>query len=200
MNPTQLGIYIQELKDQKLSDSEIEKRLERMGWQKASIAAPKASGSMWDAFEHILMFISLYVMACTIALIIHFFIDRWVPGISPNGYEYNTTGGWQLSLLRGYMAALIVTYPLFSFFFLNITRRTIHNPQIRQLKSRKVLIYFTLVVTFLIVVANVTSFIFGFLNGNVTLNFFLHFATTVCVSSIVFGYYFYQIREDRTYA
>jgi len=64
----------------------------------------KSSSTMWDAFEHILMFISLYVMATAIVLVLNFFIDKWFPGVSDQSYSrvYSTANDFRLVLLRGY--------------------------------------------------------------------------------------------------
>lgn len=154
-----------------------------------------SSPTMWDAFEHILMFISMYVLAITIGLTLSLFVERWFPG-APDLYE-SGNNGWKLSMLRGYIASLIVSYPLFAFFFLRITQRTTDNPFVRTLKARKFLIYLTLVVAFIIVISNIISIIFNFLNGNVTLNFFLNFLIIVSISSLIFFYYLQQVKEDR---
>jgi len=159
----------------------------------AAISSP----TMWDAFEHILMFISLYVLAITIALTLHLFVDRWFPGIPE---AYRSGPNYDVGLLRGYMASLIVSFPLFAFFFIRITERTIKNPLIRAIPARKFLIYTTLVVAFIIVTGSVISIIYNFLNGNVTPNFLFTFLVTIAVSGSVFTYYLQQVKEDRTYA
>lgn len=160
----------------------------------ASVSNP----TMWDAFEHILLFISLYVLATTFALTLHLFVDHWIPGV-PDA-PFRSADSYQLGMLRGYMAALIVSYPLFTFFFLRVTRRSITNPLIRAIPARKFLIYATLVVAFIIVTGSIISIIYTFLNGNVTLNFFLHFLITTLIAGCVFAYYLQQVKEDRAYA
>ncbi|MBI4226119.1 hypothetical protein HY612_03325 [Candidatus Roizmanbacteria bacterium] len=216
----ELLTYVKQARLMGLADQEITANLVKEGWNNIDIQlalgklnAPKPTSavskgmqamnsspsySMWDAFEHILLFISLYVLATSIALTLHFFVDKWIPGISPYSYKYNyTMGSGGLTLLRGYLASLIVSYPLYAFFFLRVSKRTEHFPIIRNIKARKSLIYFTLVVTFIIVLANVISLVYGFLNGNVTLNFLLHFLITVGVSGTLFGYYLNQVKEDK---
>lgn len=209
--------YIKKAEAQDLTTDQIQENLLKAGWPESQVKdalekdisktpldvpiPPKVpnqstppqskSHSMWDAFEHILLFISLYVLATSLALMLHLFVDKYIPGISTSRlmiYSY---------LARGYMASLIVSYPLFSFFFLRSIKRVHNNPSIRNIHSRKVLIYFTLVVTFLIVLANIVSIIYNFLGGNVTLNFIFHFAVTVIISSIIFWYYLNEVKEDR---
>lgn len=215
----ELKEYIQKLRLSKVSDNEITDKLTQAGWDinvvkqalsPTDVTLPpppppnvsntnqtlKGSTNAWDAFEHILMFISLYVMATSIALILHYFVDKYFPGVNINSYDsYNSS--WQDTMFRGYLAALIVSLPLFCFFFLNITKRTLANPTIRNLQERKTLTYFTLVVTFIIMLWCVIAAVYSFLNGNVTMNFILHILVTILVSGAVFGYYLNQVKEDR---
>ena len=144
--------------------------------------------SLWDTFEHILLFISLYVFAIAFTLMLHQFID----GISPAAENTNALRYVSKYLVRGYLASLIV-----SFFFLRVKKRAQKNPDVRHLASRKRLIYFTMIVAFIIVLFNITSIIYNFLSGNVTLNFLLHFAATVGVASIIFAYLLNEIKEER---
>ncbi len=166
------------------------------------VASPASSSSkttttMWDAFEHILMFISLYVLATSIALTLYFFVDKWLPAVTSDYYRSYNWENSRLDLLRGYLAALIVSLPLFVFFFLHVTKRTIQNSNMRNIKSRKILIYITLVVAFIIMLFNIISTVYNFLRGNITLNFFLHLVVTLSVTGIIFVYYLFQVKEDR---
>ncbi len=213
----QIHTYIEEVRKKGKSDDEIKSTLIAAGWQKNTVEAafhspadilppppapPKnstnATGgltSAWDAFEHVLLFISLYVLATSIGLILHYFVDKWVPGVRLTSYvDY---GDWQATLFRGYMAALIVSLPLFTFFFLNITSRTNANIAIRGLHARKVLIYITLVGTFIIMIASIIRVVFNMLNGNLSSNFILHLIVTLTVSGVIFIYYLNQVKEDR---
>lgn len=212
MPSPKIADYITQARSTNLSDAVIKENLLKAGWQEADVVAsltPVApgipvptpdnkvenpgSGTMWDSFQHILLFISLYVMATSIALIIHDFIDRFMPGIR-TGYNFGYSSS---GLLQGETAALIVSFPLFAFFFSIITKRTQANPATRNLRWRKFLIYLTLIITFIIVLANVISLVYSLLGGNVTLNFFLHFLDTITVSGVVFAYYLGQVKEDR---
>jgi hypothetical protein len=156
------------------------------------------STTMWDAFEHVLMFISLYVMATAIGLILNFFVDRWFPavaiGVSSSSSYYDTA---QTFIINGYLASLIVSTPIFAFLFIIIQKRTMENPDIKNLNSRKILIYLTLVATFLIMLTNVIITVFNFLNGNVSLNFLLHLTVNLGISGLIFGYYAFQVKGDR---
>lgn len=154
--------------------------------------------SMWDAFEHVLLFISLYTVATSIALMLHLFVDKWSPDIIRSEYAFSSSlASFQSSLLRGYMAALIVSYPIFSFLFLKIAGRTKSLPSLRNLRARKIFIYLTLVGTFIISMISIIQIVLNFLNGNITVNFLLHFFVTFGISGLIFTYYVSQVKEDR---
>jgi len=165
---------------------------------------PQSNGGMWDAFEHILLFVVLYDLATTVALMLHEFVDKWLPGVQTDASSgwlgfYNPGDDWQQVLMRGYLASLFVSLPLFLLIFFDVTKRTLKNPALRNFKARKILIYFTLVITFLIVMGNVIGFIFDLISGNITPNFIMHLLITIGVSGVIFGYYFFQIRHDRQF-
>lgn len=152
-------------------------------------------GNMWDSFQHILMFISMYVLWISLMLMINTFIDRWVP--APSSYYGSIYSSYSNYAVTGYMSSIIVSFPLFAFFFIKLTKDTKKNPFIRNLRSRKHLIYITLVVTFIVVLSKVVQIVYSFLEGNVTANFLLHFVNIVGSSGLIFAYYLGQVKEDR---
>jgi hypothetical protein len=213
--------YIKKSRKNNISDGQIKSALVQNGWSEQMVNEafgknpipvpvspqvptppsytenkPVSKNGMWDAFEHIIMFISLYVLATSIVLVLQIFVDKWIPDISSYS-SYSYYDSLQSMLIRGYLASLIVSFPLFSFLFIQITKRTIKNPNIRNLKSRKVFIYTTLVGTFIIMLSNIIFIVYELLNGNVSFNFVLKFAITIAVSAGIFTYYILQIKEDR---
>ncbi len=211
--------YIQKAKEQKMPEEQMRTDLLKSGWndvevqeafdsfsntKKPSLLPPVkhvavVSHGMWDAFEHILLFISLYVMSSSIALILHVFVDKWLPGVLTNnysGYGYFFSFAEDF-FLRSYLASLIVALPLFIFFFLDITKRTMKDTSMRNIRARKILIYITLVIAFLIMFSHVIGVLYAFISGNVDLNIFLHLLVTLFVNGIIFIYYLLQIKQDR---
>jgi hypothetical protein len=151
--------------------------------------------NMWDAFEHILLFISLYILSFSIGLILHQLVDQW----APNTLDYRNSymEDWNATTMRIYLSGLIVSFPIFAYLFVDIAKRTKDRPELRTLHSRKVLIYLTLVVTFFFMLGSIIAIVYNFLSGNVTANFLLHFLVTVGVNGVIFAYYYQQIKEDR---
>ncbi len=163
-----------------------------------SVKQEESSGnvSMWDSFEHILLFISLYSMGTSIALILHALIDQWILDSAINQYDYYGTE-WRADSLRLYLAFLIVSYPIFAYMFNRVSKKTDIEPALRRLKSRKILIYITLIVTFLLYMTSIGQTIYKLLSGSLTANFMAHALTTIILTGIVFYYYLQQVKDDR---
>lgn len=218
----QLLEFIKSARGKSLPESEIQEQLRTAGWPDKDVAqalrftdagsppplppnlvAAKASpSSPWDAFQHVLLFICLGVSSVTLALLLHTFVDQYSPGLKQESFfsYLNRNDEFRNNLIRGYLASLIVTFPLFVLFFLKLTRETLQKPERRQLWARKFLTYLTLTVTFVILIFSLIDIIKDLLNGNVSLNFLLHFSITTSISGSIFGYYLKEVWEDRLYA
>lgn len=203
--------FIKSSRDLRIPDTQIIETLSKTGINRneiedylnpQSIETPNkyfysSQSHLWDAFEHILLFISLLVMSTSLTMALHTFIDRWIPGMNGRDYDYDFISSWNLTLLRIYISGLIVSIPFFFFLYNKITKQTGLHPELRLLKTRKSLIYTTLVITFIIVLSNLIILVFNLLNGNVSLNFVMHFLVTVLISGIVFAYYLDEVKDDR---
>jgi hypothetical protein len=210
--------YIQNARAKGATDDAIKMSLKSGGWTDIQISEafapqdtlatppppptgapqPVKTSSFWDTFEHVLLFISLYVLYTSLALTLHYFVDKYVVTSSgANDYSSVIRSTYMLSFLRGYLAALIVSSPLFSFFHLKVTKRTLAHPEVRNLPARKTLTYLTLVITFIVALINVITIIYNLLSGNVTLNFVLHFIVTIVLTAIIFIYYLNEVNADR---
>lgn len=213
--------YIRDARNLKLKDDEIKINLFDEGWkrddiekafrvidskQKLTIPKPdyssphvnerKGNVTLWDTFEHILMFISLYVMVVSVIILLNALVDKLLPGVIVDGAYYRENNFSTFSI-RSSLASLIVSYPLFSFFFLHVTARSKKNPDVRGIMPRKILTYLTLIITFLTVLFYVIAFLYTLISGNVTFNFMAHFFVTVVVALVVFLYYLNSVKEDR---
>ncbi len=154
--------------------------------------------TMWDSFENILMFISLYVLSTSLTLLLHIFVDKWLPNVSDTSRSYYRYGSDFSSIqIRIYSAALLVSFPLFAFFFSDVTHRTLKFPYMKLLRSRRILTYITLTITFLVVLSNIIGLIYGLLGGNVSLNFLIKFFITIIIYGVIFAYFLIQVRGDK---
>lgn len=196
--------FITQCRSKGVNDLIIRDNLLQVGWRKdiidkalaGNIPVPipqekeKGSRSMWDAFEHILLFISLYTLVISIGNIFYRLIDIYVPDLL-RSYYYSGADSFTSPL-----AAAIVSFPLFIFFFVRIAKRTAQLPAIRNLPVRKQLIYGTLILAFIISLIDIIALIYNVLSGDLTSNSFLKMLVVLTLAGSVAGYYLVQIRED----
>ncbi len=207
--------YINKKRQEGLKDADIRDSLKSVGWSEADLnsaftlsdiplpdgsvvatttqvtAKDNESHTLWDTFLHVLMFINLCIYATALNMVQHVLIEK----LLGSGYQNRFSGAYYLYsdgsnfLLTSAASAIIVSLPLFIVLFMRIHRMTLQDPTLKELKSRKTLIYTTLVVTFVIMLGNVISILYKFLNGEVTFNTFFHFLSPVTICSLIFAYY-----------
>lgn len=174
-----------DLQQQKLSTADLIKEIPQYG--------------MWIGFLYILYFICLYVWATSFGNIVHEIVNRYITDpLELEEAKRAFFGYWGGDfIIKWSLSALIVFYPVFAFIHLLIQQFIIKRAETVNIRARKILIYITLVGTFLISCYQLTKFVYGFLNGTITFKTFVHFAVTLSIAGLIFIYYFFQIRKDK---
>ena len=154
---------------------------------------------MWVGFLYIIYFIALYVWATSFGNILHEIVNRYIH--DPLEVEEALRAFWGFwgrdYLIKWSLAAMIVFYPVFAVVHILIQRFMISRPEIVNIRARKILIYITLVGTFLISCYQLVKFVYSYLDGTITLKTFVHFGVTLAIASLIFIYYFLQIKVDK---
>ena len=205
----ELEKYIKAAKEKGISEEIIKSQLIKTGWPEHEVTealSPQAQNSvnlppppvpqfgMWIAFQYVILFITLYASATSLGGILHDAVDRYIPDLLSKTY---TLPGFNDTLLKIYLAAIIVTFPVFAILFVTLKKQVLEKPAVRNLRARKQLIYITLVGTFIIMVIHLISTIYGFLNGSATIRSLAHFGVTVLIAGSIFLYFLNEVREDR---
>jgi len=211
-NP-ELEKYIVSSREQKISDDEIRTHLLKSGWSESEILEtlnpiptvapnvpppPVPRVGMWVAFEYVILFIALYISATSIGGILHYAVDKYLPDTLKNS-DVGAYIGATFSdvILKGYLAGLIVAFPIFALLFVLLKKEILSKPAVKSLRARKLLFYITMVGTFLIMIWHLITTVFGFLNGVTSVNSIAHLAVTFLVAGSIFGYLLIEVKEDR---
>jgi len=209
-----LDSYIEAARSKGIDDEKIKKTLEKQGWQEKEILLhltpippstipspplpPVPHFSMWIAFEYILQFVALYLSAISFSTLVHFAVDDiFFPNDPLSFSSLFSYSSVSKTILRVTLATLLVAYPVFASLFLMVKKQEMKNPNIRNIASRKMLIYLTLIVTFLITIGNIISTVYHFLEGSMTLRSITHLITTLIITGGIFFYYLWEVKEDR---
>jgi len=153
--------------------------------------------SMWFGFLYIILFKTLYVSAIALGGLLNHAVNKFIPdALSGSGYSsyYWAYGDY---FLKGYLASIIVAFPILAIIFLILKRRELIEPRIRAFRLRVVLVYITLTVTFSIMLCNIISTVYKFLGGETTLRSMAHLGVTLLVAGSIFLYFIFDVRRDK---
>lgn len=205
-----ISSYVAEARKLKVTDAQIKATLLGSGWPAAQVDAalsgnqllppppPVAHTGMWTGFLYILLFISLYVLSSGVAGIFHAGVEKFFPSTdSINWYSIFTSySDIEDTFIRGCIAAIIVSFPIFSAIWFVLAKQIRQNPSIKNIRARKQLIYFTLVITFIILMWQIIAAINSLLNGSLTSNSFGHMVVTVGIAGTIFSYFITEVIHD----
>lgn len=208
MGGTNLLDFIESARNKGVGDSAIKTTLLQHGWKEQDIEqAMSAKGfslpvpppvqhfGMWIGFLYIILFISLYVCASSFAGILDYAVDANIPDALDRSETIYTIIGQYL--MQYYLASLIVGFPIFAGLFIFLKKQTLKNPAIKGIRSRKILVYITLIGTFLIILGHLISTVYGFLGGIITTRTIGHLGVTLLVAGSIFIYFLVEIWGDR---
>ena len=143
-----------------------------------------------DLFLHFFVIITLYWS--TIAFIT--LIWQYINYFFPDNLEYNTYYTFS-GPVKYAISSLIVIFPLFLFLSFYLNEIYIKEPDVRDSKIRKWLIYFTLFVAGIVMTGDLVVVVNNFLGGEITKRFILKALTIFLISGIIFWYYLNDIKN-----
>jgi hypothetical protein len=155
------------------------------------------SNGMWIGFLYILFFTSLYILTGAIAGVLHLWINSKVPNFTvlDNPYLSYIPIDSQ-TIMRGYLASILISYPICVILGFFLKKQMLKNRILVNIRSRKILIYITLIGTFLIIVWNIIGAIFGLLAGSLLINIFENLLITLLIAGSIFGYFISEVKDD----
>lgn len=154
-----------------------------------TIKLEKPKSSPKDVFMHLLMIAMLYVATFS-------FISLWFDYINflfPDALNYYYQG-----ILDGVLwatATLIVVFPVYMLLSWLLGKEMATEPEKRELRVRKWLVYLTLFIAAIAIIVDVVQLIYNFLSGELTTSFFLKIFVVLLVAVAVFGYYLWDVRR-----
>lgn len=153
-------------------------------------ATKKASVTPKDFFFYLTMAAALYISAVAL-------IGLWFSYISylfPDALSYYYAGDFAGSGARGFMATLIVAFPIFLVFARLVNQDIRKTSDKGDLWIRKWLLYLTLFVAGGTLAVDVVVLLNAFLGGELSTQFVLKILTVFLVAAGVFGYFIADIR------
>ncbi len=142
-----------------------------------------------DVFTYLLVTATLYASVVSFLALVFAYVDVTFP--DPLDFCYSCL----LNQIRWSSSALIVVFPVFVFLFRFLRKEYLANPEKRELKVRKWLVYFTMFLAAVTIIIDLVVLIFNFYSGELTTRFFLKTLAVLAVALAVFGYYFWDLKK-----
>jgi hypothetical protein len=141
-----------------------------------------------DFFLYLLATVTLYVSVISGLILLFQFINLAFP--DPLDYAQGIRDG-----IRWGAAMLTILFPVFAFVTRFLHRDLVHHPEKAEYRIRKWLLYLTVFVAALVVIGDLITLLFNFLNGDLTARFLLKILAVGIVIGLVFGYELWDVRR-----
>ena len=144
-----------------------------------------------DVFLQLLSILGLYAGVVALGSLIFQIIDLYFP--DELAYQY---GRYISEGLKWPLSVLVVVFPAYVGLSYFVQKDVAMNPEKRELKTRKWLIYFTLSLAAVVIAGDLVSLIYTYLNGEITARFVLKVFAVFAIAASVFTYYLWYLRKD----
>lgn len=201
----QLDAFVKRGLEQRLDRAHMEQALLKAGWPpdqvRQALAAyvdvdfpipvprPLPPATTRDAFLYIVVLGTMVLCAYQFGALLFAIIDRLVPDpMDQRAFTY-----WQ-NTMRWSISTLIVAFPVFVVTSRLVERAARLDPTKRASRIRRRLTYIVLFVASSVLIGDLTTLVYYFLGGEVTLRFFLKVLTVASIAGAVFLHYLWDLR------
>src|SRR3989344_356135 len=139
-----------------------------------------------DVFLYLLSVVTLVASAISFGILVFQYINVYFPDLLT---DYYFSPSSYYGSIRQALAALIVIFPVYIWVSRFLKKDINENPEKRDLKIRKWLLYFTLFVAAIAIIIDLIVLLNNFLEGELTLRFILKVISILFIASSVFYYY-----------
>ncbi|MFH1714319.1 MAG: DUF5671 domain-containing protein [Candidatus Nealsonbacteria bacterium] len=145
-----------------------------------------------DVFLH---FLNIFTFFLSVISFITLYI-QYISALFPDPLNFYFTS--MANAVRWSTSILVIAIPVYILTSWLLGKDLASNPERRELKLRKWLTYFTLFISAVTIIVDLIMFVFSFLSGEMTIQFFLKVLVVLLVAGAVFGYYVWDLRRKKT--
>lgn len=145
-----------------------------------------------DVFLHLLNILCFYL---SVISFIQLYL-QYISALFPDQLNFYYT--FIANSVRTNTSILVIAFPVFVLTAWLLGKDLKSDPEKRELKLRKWLLYFTLFVSAVTIIVDLIILVNHFLSGELTVRFLLKVLVVLLVAAAVFGYYIFDLkRKDR---
>ncbi|MFH1575584.1 MAG: DUF5671 domain-containing protein [Candidatus Nealsonbacteria bacterium] len=142
-----------------------------------------------DVFLYLLNIFTFYLSIIGFIILYIQYISAIFP--DPLNFYYTAIA----NTVRVATSMFVVSVPVFILTSWLLAKDIKENPEKRDGRLRKWLIYLTLFIASVTIIVNLIIFVYNFMSGELTIQFFLKILTVLLVALAVFGYYIWELRR-----
>lgn len=142
-----------------------------------------------DVFLYLLNILTFYLSIIGFIMLYIQYVSALFP--DPLNFYYTAIANG----VRVSTSMFVVAVPVFILTSWLLAKDLKSNPEKREGRLRKWLIYLTLFVSSVTIIVNLIIFVYNFMSGELTIQFFLKILTVLLVALAVFGYYIWELRR-----
>lgn len=151
---------------------------------------PLKQNSARDFFLHALSITTLYMSTISLLVIVFQIIQHFVPDV------LDVSMYWSADAVRTPVAILFISFPVYAWSIWYLAKLMKREPEMIEFRLRKWLMYLTVFVSAIVMIITMISVVYSFLNGNLTLRFFLQVLSVLLVSGMAFYYYLVTVKQE----
>ena len=182
------------LREARWPDDEIDAEL--AAWHDVGIGLPvprrRIGISAREAFLHLLLFVSLYLVAYHAGAILF----GWFERLWPDRASLDTIADPRRDTIRLSVASLLVAFPIYLFTARLIGRAVARDPEKRNSGVRRWLTYLTLFNAACVLIGDLIAILLGLLKGELTQRFVSKAAVVGSIAGWLFTHYLRALRRD----
>lgn len=142
-----------------------------------------------DIFLHLFNIVTFYLLVVGFITLFIQYINALFPD-ALNYYFYGISDA-----VRVASSILFISVPAYLLSSWLLAKDLKEVPAKRDLGLRKGLLYFTLFVSAITIIVDLIIFIYNFLSGELTIQFFLKILSVLMIAAAVFGYYIWELKR-----
>lgn len=142
-----------------------------------------------DVFLHLFNIVTFYLSVIGFITLYIQYINATFP--DPLNYYFTVIS----DSVRVSTSILFIAVPSYLFTSWLLAKDIAITPAKKELRLRKWLVYFTLFISAITIIIDLMIFVYNFLNGELTVQFFLKVLVVLLVAAAVFGYYMWDLKR-----
>lgn len=142
-----------------------------------------------DVLLHLLNIFTFYISVISFITLYIQYISALFP--DPLNFYYTAIS----NSIRVSTSILVIAIPVFLLTSWMLAKNLGESYEKREFKLRKWLIYFTLFISAITIIIDLIIFVYNFLSGELTIQFFLKVLVVLAVTAAVFGYYIWELKR-----